>query len=276
MFLTVPTELAVWRKQASITVVDELSGPDFSSLPPNLEASLPRDLAETFDTVRSGLRRSADIYVSLCTLVERLEHRQEGIAADHARFTSALSSLTDASPATYAVDTSDIPQLNDGLAAVAGALTRSRQLLMDEAQAWDAGVLEDLKRQRDTLVSMRELFDRYDRLSVSSVPALTRRIDSNSRRLEQLEAKPELAKPGEQKKLTDAVQADRDDIERQRVRSVLVRQCLREELVFFQGSQYHVARLHQDWARERVKYAELLADGWRALATELDAMPTGE
>lgn len=276
MFLTVPTELAVWRKQASFTVVDELSGQVATAPSPQLEASLPRDLAETFDTVRSGLRRSADIYVSLCTLVERLERRQEGVAADYARFASALSSLTDASPATYAVDTSDIPQLNDGLFAVAGAVTHSRQLHIDEAQAWDAGVLEDLKRQRDTLVSMRELFDRYDRLSVTTVPTLTRRIDANMRRIELLDANPDLAKPGEPQKLLDAVQADREDIERQRVRSVLVRQCLREELVFFQGSQYHVARLHQDWARERVKYAELLADGWRTLAAELEAMPTGE
>jgi sorting nexin-8 len=274
MFLTVPTELSVWRKQATFSIVEEFTN---RTLPPDLEASLPRDLTETFETVRSGLRRSAEIYISLCNLVERLERRHEGIAADYGRFATCLSSLTDASEATYAVDTSDIPLLNDGLAAVAKSMTQSRSLLEDEAKAWDAGVLEDLKRQRDTLVSMRELFERYDRLAGNTIPALNKRIDSNTRKLQQLETKPvELLKPGEKEKVKEAIQKDREDIERQRVRGVLIKECVRDELVFFQGSQYHVARLHQEWSLERVKYAELQADAWRALSVEVDAMPTGE
>lgn len=274
MFLTVPTELSVWRKQATFSIVEEFTN---RTLPPDLEASLPRDLSETFETVRSGLRRSAEIYISLCNLVERLERRHEGIAADYGRFATCLSSLTDASEATYAVDTSDIPLLNDGLAAVAKSMTQSRSLLEDEAKAWDAGVLEDLKRQRDTLVSMRELFERYDRLAGNTIPALNKRIDSNTRKLQQLETKPvELLKPGEKEKVKEAIQKDREDIERQRVRGVLIKECVRDELVFFQGSQYHVARLHQEWSLERVKYAELQADAWRALSVEVDAMPTGE
>jgi len=46
--------------------------------------------------------------------------------------------------------------------------------------------------------------------------------------------------------------------------------------MFFQGSQYSVARLHQDWAQERVKYAELQADNWRSLAEQVEGMPLGE
>ena len=51
---------------------------------------------------------------------------------------------------------------------------------------------------------------------------------------------------------------------------------VRDELLFFQQTQYHVGRLHQDWAQERVKYAELVADNWRGLADQVDQMPTGE
>jgi len=274
MFLTVPTELSVWRKQATFSIVEEFTN---RSLPPDLEASLPPDLTDTFETVRSGLRRSAEMYIQLCNLVERLERRHEGIAADYGRFATCLGSLTDASEATYAVDTSDIPLLNDGLTAVAKSLNQSRALLEDEAKAWDAGVLEDFKRQRDTLVSMRELFDRYDRLAGNNIPFLTKRIDTNRKKLEQLRTKPvETLKPGEIEKVQDAIRKDGEDIERQRIRGILIRECVMHELIFFQGSQYHVGRLHQEWAVERVKYAELQAEGWRNLSTEVEGMPTGE
>lgn len=89
--------------------------------------------------------------------MERLTKRNEGMAAEYLRFTTALQTLTEASKDTYAVDTNDIPLLNEGLNSTAKHLDQSRQLLEDEARGWEEGVLEDLKRQRDCLVSMRDL-----------------------------------------------------------------------------------------------------------------------
>jgi len=34
--------------------------------------------------------------------------------------------------------------------------------------------------------------------------------------------------------------------------------------------------MHQDWAQERVKYAELQAGNWKSLSDEIDGMPMGE
>lgn len=59
-------------------------------------------------------------------------------------------------------------------------------------------------------------------------------------------------------------------------RSVFVRETLRDELIYFQQTQYQVSRWNQDWAQERVKYAEMLADNWRRLLDELEGMPLGE
>ncbi|KAL7272015.1 Sorting nexin mvp1 [Rhizina undulata] len=276
MFLTVPTEkeLSVWRKQTTVQIMEEFEG---KQMPLGLEESLPKDLNHIFETVRAGLRKSAEIYIGLCNLVERLEKRHEGVAADYFRLTLALRSLTDASAATYAVDTNDVPLLNDGLAAVAKHYGQSQALLEDESKAWDSGVLEDLKRQRDCLVSMREMFDRKDRLAGNNIPQLERAIELNERKISHLEAKPkDLVKPGEIEKLRESIKRDKESIVRQRERGVLIRVCVRDELVFFQNSQYHISRLQQDWAQERVKYAELQADNWKALCNEVEAMPTGE
>lgn len=176
------------------------------SLPPDLEDSLPVTLDETFDTVRGGVKRSAEIYINLCNLLERLAKRNEGLAADHLRFSLALQSLTDATKPTYAVDTNDVPLLNEGINATARHMANSQSLLEDEAKAWNDGVLEDLKRQRDCLVSMRELFERRDRYAKDNIPQLEKRIESNERKLQDLRSRPQgTVKPGEIEKIEEAI-----------------------------------------------------------------------
>ena len=196
-------ELAVWRKQATISVQEEFTG---KALPPGLEDSLPSNLPETFETVRSGVRRSAETYIGLCNLVERLTKRNQGVAADSLRFSQSLRSLTEDSEPTYATDTNDVPLLNEGIKATAKHLETSHSLLEDEARAWDEGVLEDLKRQRDCLVSVRDMFDRRDRLARDNIPQLERRIEGNEAKLANIRAKPEgSVKPGELEKVEQAI-----------------------------------------------------------------------
>ncbi|KAL4797819.1 hypothetical protein BDV19DRAFT_377331 [Aspergillus venezuelensis] len=274
MFLTVPTELSVWRKQATISVQDEFAG---RVLPPELEDSLPSTLIDTFDTVRSGVKRSAEVYINLCSLLERLAKRNEGLAADHLRFSLALQSLTEMTKDTYAVDTNDVPLLNEGIKATARHLSASQSLLEDEARAWEDGMLEDLKRQRDHLVSVREMFERRDRFARNNIPQLEKRIEANERKLQDLRARPQgTVKPGEIEKVEESIFKDKESIVQQHARGVFIKECIRDELVYFQQTQYHISRLHQDWSQERVKYSELQADNWRSLGDQVEGMPLGD
>ncbi|KJZ76850.1 Sorting nexin mvp-1 [Hirsutella minnesotensis 3608] len=274
MFMTVPTELAVWRKQATISVQDEFAD---KALPPGLEDSLPPTLEELFVRTRSGVRRSAELYINVCNIMDRLVKRTEGVAADHARVAMTLNSLTEASADTYATDTNEVPLLNDGLMAMSKHLRTCQSLLEDESRGWDEGVLEDLKRQRDALVSVRDLFDRRERLDKDNIPYLERRIQANETKLSSLRSKPEgTVKPGEIEKLAESIIKDKESIVHQHNRSVFVKECIRDELVTFQSTQYHTTRWNQDWAGERVKYAEMLADNWRRLLDELEGMPLGD
>lgn len=225
--------------------------------------------------------------------MDRLSKRNEGLAADQLRLSLSLQSLTDASADTYSTDTNDVPLLNEGLQATAKHLSNSQSLLEDEAKAWDQGVLEDLKRQRDALVSMREMFDRRDRYDKDNIPHLERRIANNENKLVAIRAKPEgLVKPGEIEKVVEAIikvrgvftkndrvtdtSKDKESIVAQHARGVFVKECLRDELIYFQSSQYHVSKWNQDWAQERVKYSEMQADNWRQLHEELESMPLGD
>jgi sorting nexin-8 len=208
-----------------------------------LEESLPADLEATFETVRSGIRRSADTYVGLCNLLERLEKRNEGVAADYRRIASAFESLTDMSEATYKIDTSEIALLNDGLVSVSKHFNTAQSIMEDETKAWDTGILEDLKRHRDALCSMRELFDRKDKYAVDNIPYLERRIRTTEEKLRNTRMKPaEQIKPNEIEKMEMSIVEDKENIVRQKARNVLIKECIRDELLFFQGSQYYVSR----------------------------------
>ena len=122
------------------------------------------------------------------------------------RFSQTLRALTEESATTYATDTNDVPLLNEGIKATAKHLETSHSLLEDEARAWDEGVLEDLKQQRDCLVSVREMFDRRDRYARDNIPQLERRIESNQTKLANLRSKPEgTVKPGELEKVEQAI-----------------------------------------------------------------------
>jgi sorting nexin-8 len=193
----------VWRKQATISVQDEFAG---RPLPAGLEDSLPPTLEELFARTRAGVKRSAELYITVCNLMDRLVKRSEGVAADHARVALSLVSLTEASADTYATDTNDVPLLNDGLQAMSRHLRTAQSLIEDEARAWEGGVLEDLKRQRDALVSLRDLFDRRERLDKDNIPYLEKRIATNEAKLSSLRAKPEgMVKPGEVEKVVEAI-----------------------------------------------------------------------
>lgn len=175
-------------------------------LPPGLEDSLSPTLNELFETSRSGIRRSTEIYINLCNLMDRLAKRSEGLAADHGRLSLGLQSLREASENTYATDTNDVPLLNEGLQATATHISNTQSLLEDEARAWESGVLEDLKRQRDALVSVRDMFDRKDRFDRDNIPQLEKRISNNENKLSALRIKPEgLVKPGEMEKVTETI-----------------------------------------------------------------------
>lgn len=152
------------------------------------------------------MRRSAELYIAVCNIMDRLVKRTEGVAADHGRVAASLASLTETSADTYATDTNEIPLLNDGLMAMSKHLQACQTLLEDESRGWDEGVLEDLKRQRDALVSVRELFDRRERLDKDNIPYLERRIQTNETKLASLRSKPDgTTKAGEIERVAETI-----------------------------------------------------------------------
>jgi sorting nexin-8 len=81
---------------------------------------------------------------------------------------------------------------------VARGLDLVSGVLIDESRAWDEGILEDLKRQRDVLVAMKEAFDRRDRLAVDNVPSLEKRITNAETKIQTIRGKPDASSKEDQ------------------------------------------------------------------------------
>lgn len=131
--------------------------------------------------------------------------RNEALGAEFGRFGGTLTNLTELSAETYAIETNDVPLLNEGLKSGARCLGNAQSLMEDEARVWDEGLLEDLKGLRDSLVSVREMFERWDRGGGNTIPKLEKRILANEGKLGGVRAKGAAAKAGEEEKILDAI-----------------------------------------------------------------------
>ncbi|RKF78862.1 Sorting nexin mvp1 [Golovinomyces cichoracearum] len=271
-FLTMSTEFNVWRKQASTLIQEEFFG---KKLNPQLEATLPSTLNDLFESSRAGIRKSAAIYINLCSLIDRLAKRKEGFAADQLRISRSLELLSDVTADTYTINTNNVPLLNKILMTSAKKLIDSQDLMIDESKSWELGVLEEFKKQRDSLVSMRDLFDRRDLHDHDNIPQLERAIQKNKAKLDDLLLKSGGESTEQTKKLEETIQKDQESIDSQRARRIFMKECIREELEYFQNTQNQILNLSKNWALELVKYSELQADNWKQLKEELEKLTIG-
>lgn len=189
----------------------------------------------------------------------------------------SLSGLTEASADTYRFDNNDVPMLNDGLTASAKHAAAHQTLLEQENRSWDANALEDLKAHRDSLVAMRDMFDRKDRLSKDNIPTLEKRISSNESKLTAVRAKPDAQrKPGDAEKLEEAIVKDKQSIVDQHNRGVFITECVKDEIANFQSTIAHVGRSMQDWSAERAEFTESILANWRSWNEGVENMPSQE
>lgn len=268
VFLTAETEsqFAQWSKQLSAHIDEEFAGrvisPDFVN-----EWDNSVELNKWIQLVNSSSAALACIS-RLCSLADRMAKRQEAMAGDYERMSRSLNEFQSYLPKIYYEQVDDVPVLSEGVRAAAKYASNASALQQDEAQAHDVGLLEELKQLRGFVLSMREVFARYEKFGGDRIPELERRIEAAKQKL----GKPDL-RPADISKLNDAINRDTGLIQFQRNRGWLIKECITEEITLFQKTQYQISRVLRDYASDSVKYAELLNDNWTSLNNEVQDLP---
>lgn len=260
----------MWRKQAAVTIKEEF---DDRYLSPDLEGSLPQGIDEWMNKTLQGLAGAVESFGKLTSLQERLIKRQEATSTDLLRFSLCVNTFCEQEHNSYEVlGKENGPGIINGMRAVSKHHSDTQRLMEGECRRAEDDVLEDLKRHRDTLNAMTELFVRHARYSGDNIPVLEKRIASSQNKLSALRAKPD-SKDADKVKLQTSIDSDKATILKLENRKVFMRECVWHELQYFSAQQVHISKLINDMATLRLEYAKKHVEVAAAFAGDVEGMP---
>ncbi|KAG0017463.1 Sorting nexin mvp1 [Podila clonocystis] len=279
-FLTEPVELATWRKNAVISTEEEF----VSRLPMSaaLERQIPADLELQLELIKHRLPGSVEYYRGMVHVMDRIQKRTEANAADYTRFSLALNALADCEKQCHIEECYSCGQLSQGYNKIGSHISQSSLLLEEQGNAIQRGMVEDLKRHRDLLVSLMELLQRRDRNNFFSLTqTLKKRIEANEIKLKNARTSvtsgPPDVDPGQFEsmieKLTASIAADHDELKTQEQRSILLQHTLWTEIMYYHKNQAQVAIMYQNFVREQIKTSQSLMDNWSSLSPLVHDLP---
>ncbi|KAF9313360.1 sorting nexin [Podila horticola] len=273
-------ELATWRKNAVISTEDE-----FASLLPMAAAlarQIPADLELQLELIKRRLPGSVEYYRAMIHVMDRIQKRTEANAADYTRFSLALNALADCERQCHVEECYSCGQLSHGYNKIGSHISQTSILLEEHGIAIQRGMVEDLKRHRDLLVSLMELLQRRDRNNYFSLTqTLKKRIESNEIKLRSTQASvtsgPPDVDPGQfesmVEKLTASIAADYDELKTQEQRLILLQHTLWTEIMYYHKNQAQVATMYQSFVLEQVKTSRSLTDNWSSLSPFVHDLP---
>ncbi|CAG8805056.1 37443_t:CDS:10 [Gigaspora margarita] len=224
MFLKEQMEIAVWRRTNSPDLEEEYLK---RQITPEMERRIPEDLDKRLEKVVNKLDDTVDHYRNMCNIMDRIARRQE-----------------EKEKGCYIEDCHNCSQVVQGLEHVSKHFHTTSTIMEDASAATLESALENLKRQRDLLVSFRETFERKDRLAADTIDSLDARIKSNEERRRSLPPN-----DPEAEKLKSLIQKDEEEIKRQRMQKIF------------------------NFVNDQIKYSQQLYENWKALSPKVYEMP---
>ncbi|RCK65719.1 Sorting nexin MVP1 [Candida viswanathii] len=272
-FLTVPTDLATWKKQAKIDSSLEFKGQKIQT---NFMNVIWPVVGETFlknwKAAEENIQSLIDKWVKIIILVERYERRQQQISFDNGRFVEMLNGFSKLNTKVYPDEnqdtkvqhdfsfnsSGDITSINQSLNSIGEFFNKSSQILIDESYVINTTTLEKFKNYLDYLNSLQELFERTKKLSVNQIDTLDQRIKEQESRFKKISEENPDVKGGELLKLRQAIINDKQEIFQQLNKDWLIKQSCLHEFIYFQETQFLITEVWIEWCKDRFKCQEKL------------------
>ncbi|KAI9271800.1 hypothetical protein BDA99DRAFT_501024 [Phascolomyces articulosus] len=267
-FLTEPSELAAWRKQHPPSIEEEFRRNQHNM--EEIRSMIPETLEEQLRKARQRVDIGIEHYVNLCFIMERMIRRMHGQATDFVRYSITLNSLAETEH-RYHSDCEQCQQVIQGYENVAKHMHRESTILENQVSSAADGVLENLKRFRDLLVSFRELEERRDKLGGSQIESLKKRIANNRTKINQHKGVPGLE--AEVAKLEELLRNDQVELYDQENRQLYIQFCMWCELIYMHKQQAFVSSLYRNYVQEMTQYSKKRADNWKELEGLVFQMP---
>ncbi|KAI9280716.1 hypothetical protein BY458DRAFT_500147 [Sporodiniella umbellata] len=269
-FLTEPSELAVWRKQNQPSLDEEFKRKQRISVQ-HFEALVPENLDEQLQKTKKRVSATINHYINLCLIMERMIRRMNGQAADFSRYSIALNSLAEADLRYHAGECVNCQCVVRGYETVSRHMQIQSNILESQVGSATDGILENLKRFRDLVVSFRDLEERRRKLSLYQKDDITKRLSSNRAKLHQTKGIPGMETEAE--KLQESIRIDEEELSVQEDRLVFIRYCMWSEMIYMHKQQAFVSTLYQNYAKDTIHFAKLSFNNWQELEAPTFEMP---
>lgn len=262
-FLTVPTDITNWKRQAKIDYLVEFKGKKIlTEFINSIWPTVGEEFLKKWKQCESSTGRLIEIWTKLVLLVERNEKRQQQIAFDNGKFVEMINRFTGLDDALYPHDDGivgnsnkdDMAAINDSLGTIGEFFNKTSQALVDDSFAINTSTLEKFKNYLDYLYSLQELFERSKKLLTNTIAQLEARITENEAKYARLSTDDADIKGSDLAKLRQAIIADKQEMFQQLNRDWLIKSCCMDEYIMFQETQYLVSEAWVDWCRGRTQH----------------------
>ncbi|KAI7853201.1 hypothetical protein BDC45DRAFT_511566, partial [Circinella umbellata] len=267
-FLTEPSELSGWRKQHPPSIDEEYRRKQHNM--EDIRSMTPDNLEEQLRKAHQRVDMGIEHYINLCFIMERMIRRMHGQATDFVRYSITLNALAETDN-RYHSDCEPCQQVIQGYENVAKHMHRESTILENQVSSAADGVLENLKRFRDLLVSFRELEQRRDKLGGNQIETLKKRITNNQTKINQHKGVPGLE--AEVTKLEESLRNDQNELLDQENRQLYIQFCMYCELIYMHKQQAFVSSLYRSYVQEMMQYSKKRADNWKELEGLVYQMP---
>ncbi|CAK9442058.1 uncharacterized protein LODBEIA_P58340 [Lodderomyces beijingensis] len=281
-FLTVPTDLSTWKKQAKIDNSLEFKGQkiqtDFIN---TVWPAVSEEFLKNWAVAEQNIKHLIEKWTKVVVIVERHERRQQQISFDNQKLVEILGQFRRLDVAVYPLDdkstflqNDDIESINSGLGTVGEYYTKASQIIVDDSYIINTKTLEKFKNYMDYLYSLQELFERSKTLSGNEIEILNKRIRENETRFKKLNTDGADVTNPDITRLRQMIINDKQEIFQQLNKDWLIKQCCFKEFLMFQETQYLISEVWLEWTRDRFKFQEKMTALFDNVNTEVqDHMP---
>ncbi|CUM64217.1 uncharacterized protein PRCAT00001811001 [Priceomyces carsonii] len=265
-FLSVPTDLSTWRKQAKVDYSLEFKGEKIlTQFINSIWPTVGNEFLEDWARAERALPKLIEIWTKIVLLVERYEKRQQQIACENSKFVEMISGFKTLNSSIYPNNEStilgssnkdDLDSINESMNSISGYFNKSSQVLVDESYAVNIMILEKFKNYLDYLYSFQELIERAKSLSANNINQLQNTIKENEVKYNKLNNDDAEIRGRDLAKLRQTIINDKQEIFQQLNKDWLIKSCCFNEFIMFQETQYLLSELWIDWLKGRTKFQE--------------------
>lgn len=268
-FLTVPTDLSGWRRQANYDTSDEFTDRRISA---DFMKLWKKEYSEQWNTADRNIDSTLELWVKVTVLVERYEKRMRQVAHERKLMGKIMGEFPEKTKILYPQSESTVSHINEGIHSIMKHVNLCAEVIEKENEEVDTSLSVRFKGFIDVLVAFKGLSERYKMMAGNNIPQVQRRIEINQEKLDTMNANPDV-KGVEFDRIKNNVIRDKKSVLDQMNRSWLIRECILEEFTIFQETQFMITDCLQRWIDLNLRYTNEHVDNWEKICRRLSDMP---